>query len=46
MYLYCRNIEAQVLNCLTNTIILSIAIIISVLALRLIQFDFYYMLLI
>ena len=46
MYLYCRNIEAQVLNCLAllnelNTLILSIAIIISVLALRLIQFDFY-----
>ena len=43
MYLYCRKIEAQVLNCLAllnkhN----NFAFIISVLALRLIKFHFYY----
>ena len=43
MYLYCRKIEAQVLNCLA---LLSkhnnFAFIISVLALRLIKFHVYY----
>ena len=46
MYLYCRKIEAQVLNCLAllnkHNNFIKIAFIISVLSLRLIKFHFYY----
>ena len=46
MYLYCRKIEAQVLNCLAllnkHNNFIKIAFLISVLSLRLIKFHFYY----